>query len=371
MPADFRQETIDKYIALNNSFSTSKVIETYGSITIDNVFGSGRSVSQLPRANLHDLEAYIQYSNHKGISFNYTMNPSFMFNEEFTKDGISKIRRFLKFLYNTGVRSLTVAMPSLIEIIKHEKYDFEIKLSSIANVRNANMARAYKRLGVQSIVVPEFLQRDFKTLKQVRDVFGDRVEIILNTICHRDCIYRQFHYNQLSQDSIEVKSKASDSYFGYRCMLQRYKNISELLKLGWVRPEDIKYYTSIEIYNFKLQGRQLVLHGDPVRTVKYYFKETYDGDLMELLDMFQPRFNLRVSLDNNKLDGFLKPFFENEIFCRSDCSHCRYCEMFAKKCIDNKKMQQFINGIERFCDEHDEFKKLLNQNMQREEVCLD
>ena len=211
VPADFKCETLEKYNILNKQYEHSCVSETYGSITVGSICGSGRSASELPVINLKDLETYLDYSSRKGINFNYTMNAPFMLNEEFSKDGLLKIKHFLRNLYNIGVNSLTVAMPSLIEIIKSQGYDFHIKLSAIANARTPNMAKAYKEMGIEGIVVPEFMQRDFKTLKRIRDVFGEGIEIILNTICHKDCIYRQFHYNQLSQGFVETKTKIGDN----------------------------------------------------------------------------------------------------------------------------------------------------------------
>ncbi len=362
VPADFKMETIDQYEILNNAYADSKIVETYGNITTGCYFGSGRSFNQLPNVNLHDLQIYIEYSERKGIGFNYTFNPSFMQNREFSEEGILEIKQFLRTLYEVGVRSLIIAMPSLIEIAKSVKCNFDIKLSTIAPVINANQARAYKRMGVQRIVIHESIQRDFYTLKRIRNAFGDKIEIILNSICHKNCIYRPFHYNQISSDSIRITSKLSRTYFGHRCLLQRYENIGEVLKLSWIRPEDIKYYTGIGINNFKLQGRQLVLKGDPVRTAAYYFKEYYDGDLMALLDMFKPFVDRKLYIDNKKLKGFLRPFIEKENFCKNDCVHCGYCESVAEKCVkspDSESKQDFINWAKKYYTEYDDFRKIL------------
>ena len=36
VPADFKKETIEKYDKLNKEYSASRVIETYGNITLEN-----------------------------------------------------------------------------------------------------------------------------------------------------------------------------------------------------------------------------------------------------------------------------------------------------------------------------------------------
>lgn len=360
MPADFKKETIDKYVRLNKEYDDSKIIETYGNITVGNNFESGRSVNLLPEIDLRDLGEYIHYSGEKGIDFNYTFNATHMQNREFTKKGILEMVSFLDSLYKAGVRSLTVAMPSLIELVKSSGYDFKIKASTLCQIVNANKAMAYKRMGVERIVADESINRNFATLKRIRNLFGRQVEIIVNAICHKNCMYRMFHYNQMSSDSIEAVNETSVNYYSHRCLLQRYETVGNLLRLSWVRPEDLKYYTGIGIHYFKLQGRQAVLRGDPVRAVEAYFKESYQGDLMELLDMFDPTSNFRVFIDNKKMDGFIKPFYENEGFCKNECPNCNYCDSFAKEAIECTNAEKVIGTARGFIDEYDQFRDALH-----------
>ena len=104
VPADFRSETIDKYEELNEKYTESKVIETYGQVTIDNYIGSGRAYDLLPQVDLEALEKYIAYSRERGIGFNYTLNSTCMGNMEFTREGILKIIRFLDELHSRHIR---------------------------------------------------------------------------------------------------------------------------------------------------------------------------------------------------------------------------------------------------------------------------
>jgi hypothetical protein len=340
LPADFKKETIDAYHRLNQAYPDTRVLETYGNITINNPLESGRPVDILPAVNLTGLQRYVEYSGERGIDFNYTINASYMGNKEFTEEGITTIYNFLGKLYNAGIRSLTVTLPSLIEIITWFPYDFRIKGSTIYQVTNVNKALELKKMGVERMVVDESLNRDFLTLKRLREAVGEGIEIIVNSICHKDCSYRLFHYNQIAGDSVEVSSGCSNSYFPHKCLVRRYRNSGNLLKLTWIRPEDIKYYTAIGIHYFKLQGRPRVLKGDPVRAAAAYFKEDYNGDLFELLNMFAPVSSFTVPVDNKKLTGFIKHFYDNPGFCRRDCSTCRFCESFANKCIDAGKLAE-------------------------------
>lgn len=176
-----------------------------------------------------------------------------------------------------------------------------------------------------------------------------------------------FHYNQAAGCSVQSPgSNGSIDYYPHRCMSRRYDRVSNLFKLSWVRPEDIKYYTAAGINYFKLQGRQTVLEGDPVRAVECYLKEDYDGDLIELLEMFAPQNNFRIPVANKKLDGFIKPYYEINGFCRNNCSGCRHCEIYAAKAVDMEKAGQVIHLANEFYNEHDEFDKMIRNLAENE-----
>ena len=165
LPADFKKETIDQYDQLNHSFTRSKVIETYGNITVNDCFGSGRLVRQMPKVDFLDMYEYIRYSQERNINFNYTLNATHLHNREFTAEGIAEIKKFLNKLYEIGIRSLTITLPSLIELVQSSKLDFDIKASTLCQVNNANKAAALKTRGIDKIVVEEAINRNFTLLK--------------------------------------------------------------------------------------------------------------------------------------------------------------------------------------------------------------
>jgi collagenase-like PrtC family protease len=361
MPADFKPATIDAYERLNRKYDGSRVMETYGNITRNNTFESGRPVNLLPDVDLERLKEYIGYSAARGIEFNYTLNASTLQNREFTPLGIAEIRSFLGRLHNAGVRNVTVTLPALMEIVWKSGFDFSVKVSTISQVTNAEKAMFYKGLGADRLVVDESINRDFDALGRIRRRFGDKVELIVNVVCYKNCVYRMPHYNQMSYDSVKLADQTSYDYFGHRCVLQRFDAIANLLKLNWIRPEDLKYYNEIGITRFKLQGRQAMVNGDPLRALEAYFQQSYDGDLMELLDMFDPTSSFRVPMDNKKLEGFIQPFVKNDRFCRSDCETCGYCETMARKAIDFPKAQEIVRMAREFFKEYDRFDGILQQ----------
>lgn len=367
IPADFKTETIDRYDELAQKYTDSKVVETYGQITLGNRIGSGRAYDLIPKIDINELERYIAYSKKKNIGFNYTLNTTCMGNKEFSKEGVREIIEFLDELHEAGVRSLTVTLPSMIEIIRLRNYDFEIKASTVCQIINANKAMSYKKMGVDKIVIDESINRDFEALKHIRNAFGEKVEVITNVICHKNCIYEMFHHNQTSHDAGINSDESSATYYSHRCMMKRCESPENIMKLAWIRPEDLKYYTEIGINYFKLQGRQAVIKGDPVKATKCYFDEAYDGNLMELLDMFSPTNSFMVFINNKELDGFIKPFYENPGFCKNDCTICNYCNSFAKKHISMENVQEVFNMANDFFGKYDHFINIVKE-IERENI---
>lgn len=357
--ADFKKETIDAYARLNETYQDSKVIETYGNLTIGNTFEGGRLYDDIPKVDIHTLKSYIDYSQSRGIDFNYTLNGACMGNREFTKAGIIELKEFLIKLYRAGVRRLTIALPSVITLVKSMRLDFEVKASVICQITNANKALSFKRAGADRIVIDESLNRDFSSLRDIREAFGEKAEIIINSVCYKDCIYRIFHYNQIAHCSVNNAPESIISFYNNKCMLKRAEEVGNYLKMCWVRPEDIQYYHEIGINYYKLQGRHTVLQGDPVRAIETYFKQSYDGDLIDLLNFFIPNYKLKVGLDNQKLDGYIKPFFETPGFCKEDCKRCGYCDAFAKNGINYERINRINMIANKYVTEYDQFTNLL------------
>ncbi len=360
IPADFKKETIDGFHRLNQNYPDSRVIEVYGSVTANNKIGTGRLSNYLGTIDLVDLYDYAGYAADRGIEFNYTLNASHLFNREFSSDGAGEILSFLHKLHEGGIRALTVALPSLMELVQSSGLDFKIKASCICQITSAIKAGAYKKMGAYRIVPDESLNRDFATLKRIQKTFGDGVELIANQICDQNCIYRMFHYNMIAGDPHGAVNEVSANFYEQRCLSQQLRSFDNVLKLSWIRPEDLDYYEAVGIRHFKLQGRHTFKYGgDPVRTAECYFKGSHDGNLMDLLTMFAETTSFKVKIDNKKLDGFIRPFAENDHFCRRDCAVCGYCAGYAKKCMDPAATHELMDLAGGYLQEYDRYRMLL------------
>ncbi|MDP4092753.1 MAG: U32 family peptidase [Bacillota bacterium] len=333
LPSDFKNETLDSYCELNCIYKTSKVFETYGQLAPETKFGSCRASSQLPAIDRIGLEKYIKYSLDKGIEFNYVINPTCMDNEDLTNKGYKKIRSFFEMLSDMGVNSVTIALPSLMEICKAAVPGMKIKASAVCQINSPHKAKFYEELGIDRFVMDEDIYRKFDLIKDITSATSMGKEVIINSFCICDCPYKMFHYNSLSHNR---KGQEIYPYYSRRCK-RSHLGAEKYMHINWIRPEDLHYYNELGIEYFKIQGRTTVFSGNPAKAVKHYMDESYDGDLISLMELFSQNRSLCIAdckIDNKKLDGFIERFVENPGFCKKLCDECGHCKKYAESSIN-------------------------------------
>lgn len=346
MPSDFRPETVDRYYEINNRYPDSKVIETYGQLAPDTLFGSGRMPVSLPAVDIKELEKYVGYSLGKGLDFNYTFNATCMGNEELTEKGRKEIVNFVATLESIGVGWVTISLPPLMEIVHHSAPKMKIKASTLCQIDSPLKAKFYEGLGIGKIVLDEDIYRRFDILRDIGSSYGGDLEAIVNSYCINDCPYKIFHFNSFSHSH---KNPDMLSYYTSRCRF-RHMDAANYMKMNWIRPEDLHYYIDAGINHFKLQGRTTAYRGDPAKAVTFYIDEYYDGNLISLLELFSPDrpfTMLGTEVDNRKLDGFIEKFVRDPGACGKLCDKCGYCESYAKKSMnpgDYEKME-FVKSM--------------------------
>ncbi len=333
MPADFKLETIDAYAELNAQYTNTRIFETYGQLIPDYLFGSCRHDSTLPLVDQKSLKTYVGYCKERGIVFNYILNPCVTLNEELTKQGYDRIKEFAQMIESIGIEYITIALPSIMEIIHYVAPSLKIKASTVCHIDSPKKAKFYEEMGITRLVLDEDIYRKPNILKSIRKVYSGELEVIINSFCIKDCPYKIFHYNTISL-SHRLHDCEYANYYSYKCKRQHFDG-EELIKQNWIRPEDLKYYNDIGIEFFKVQGRQLVLSGNPIKAIKHYMNEDYDGNLLELLQLFTSSHELSVGInvDNKQLNGFIKWFFDNPFLCNEDCQSCSHCANYTYKSI--------------------------------------
>lgn len=350
-------------LALLDRLKGAPVESLYGQIWGDPL-GGGRMALFIPKVGKEEVATFIGQTRKRGLGFNYLINGTCLDNLEFTKKGYRRIAAHMEWIASTGADMVTVTLPFLLEMVKREFPHLRVAVSSFARVQNVHLARTWKEMGADKIILPESVSRDFRSLRLIREAVDCELELIANHCCLFQCFLDLHHRNMVSHGS--QADHACGGFAPDYCKLacQRLKILKpvELIKSTWIRPEDVPLYEEIGIDCLKLverfRGTESLL-----RILRAYEQKRFEGNLVELLtlpqqgaflsphlemlsrsDLIEPEkmeevmavlrepFSERVHIDNRKLEGFLDHFKKADCF-RMDCDRCGYCEQIARRAV--------------------------------------
>lgn len=340
--------------------SLKKVKEVFGSAN-QSIFGSGRSAVITAKASDTEIEEYIKDVHRHGMKFNYTMNAPCLDNKEFDCKNHLKIIRHIEWLVKAGVDSVTVTIPYLLEIIKKQFPTLRTKVSMIAAVNSVCKATYFEDMGADEIVIDSMINRDFNTLKKIRQAVQCDLSISANESCLKDCAYRNYHYN-IGGHSSQADHFANGflvEYPAFKCNMERIKDSSHYIRSPWIRPEDLGVYENLGFNKFKVSGRTFT--SDWIfNAANAYNEGWYSGNLYDILNAALPGqsatqgvINVDIIFDKatrmktdslGKIVGFVpqKPFINNDLLddfiihftenkCVENCKACSYCKDIASK----------------------------------------
>lgn len=264
--------------------------------------------------------------------------------------------------------------------------DIQIRVSIVNEVSTIREALEFEELGAVGVVLDRDVNRDIALLKDIRQQFKGEIELLCNSACVFHCINVHYHgtYSSAVTNSLFSKYNTTNTslptpYCNFYCRRRFFENPTELIKIHWIRPDDLQKYADMGINLFKIDGRDK----EPryIKTViKAYLEGHYDGNLFHLL---QPEFREDVQLigkdvtcdpnnatpeeleqwtneflsesadwhmgiSNHDLDGFSDAFFSGRVNCRGNCASCRYCEKYAKKVVIDPTWQRKIVKVMKY-----------------------
>jgi len=333
----------------------------YGSLPTE-IVGSGRQTALLPAIDRERATEHIREAHRLGFKFNYLLNTSCLGNREYTRDFHRMLLKYIEWVAEQEPDMVTVTLPFLAQIIKRQFSPLKISVSKYANVNSLQKAKFWEDLGADEITVPDDdLNRDFKMLRLLRENLYCGMQVFTNLACLTGCPFANHHANLTH--GAQRHEEAGGVYLEYclaNCKSIRVRSPVEIVKSGWIRPEDLGHYEEIGIDKFKLVDRSLTARA-LLKRVKAYSERKYTGNLADIiclhtkrtehrfaaasLEAREPgiRENLRlmgdaifaaekIYIDNQKLDGFLGGI--KKIDCRYvSCDRCGYCERYAQKAV--------------------------------------
>jgi collagenase-like PrtC family protease len=369
-------------IAFLEAVKGTSVDALFGKLPFD-IVGGARPGFVLPQIKRRDVEAYIKACHDRGLEFSYLLNAPCLGNLQYSKKGYGQLIELLEWIDRSRADAVTVGMPYLIDLVRKRFPRLKIKVSTTARVNTVRKALQYEDMGVEEIIIDEHINREFKTLEAIRKAVKCHLELIVNNICLWQCPYNYEHVNHDGHASREGEEEQYCylQYPGYLCLYRKLTDPVELLKSPWIRPEDIRHYEAVGYERFKITERfkrtPLLLEN-----VRVYENRRYDGNLLDLFTLprkgaftpihleyfIQPEhvnimkvselekvFDLEVrelvQLDNQKLEGFIE-HFKNEDCNKASCSQCKYCETVFERVavVKKKEVEQAAQKVRDFSE---------------------
>jgi collagenase-like PrtC family protease len=294
--------------------------------------GSGRIA---PEMNFRGFADIVERIRSEGIRVNLLLNSICEGGDWYSMEVLKSTMNYLQRVHGElGVESLTIANPLYIREIRKRFPNLEICASVLSDIDCVQKAVIFRKAGADVLTPDVDINRDLALLKRIKDVTGAEIKLMVNEGCLFRCAFRKFHFNYISHKSRNpgnAGSRAEDNVFSLNCLQLTKHDPSQLLKSGWIRPEDLSRYGGITTY-FKLVGRtssKTML----ARSFEAYMNESWDGDLLELMagNLYSAAMSHLMHLDNKSLDAVR--FFEKVTSCDKECSECTYCSDLIGKLV--------------------------------------
>lgn len=296
-------------------------------------FGSHRIT---PEMDINEFAEIVEKIHNEGLRVNLILNATCGGVEWYSQKAVNSIMEYLKYAHEElGVESVTIANPLYIMEVKRRFPDIEICASVLSDIDCVQRAVICRKAGADVITPDNNINRDLKLLKQIKEATGSELKLMLNEGCLYKCPFRKFHSNITSHLSKEVDKKEVDVSFAnfYSiCNQLMREEPSQILKSGWIRPEDTRKYIGITKF-FKIVGRG-DLKSRVIRATRAYLEERWSGNLLDIL-FTSLGFFTSISgayLDNESLDKY--KFFEKVTTCDKNCIQCSYCENLASELVE-------------------------------------
>jgi collagenase-like PrtC family protease len=342
-------------------------VQIYG-VLPTSMIGSGGTGPDNVRMMANQVEEYIEQAHSAGLKFDYLLNAPSMGNMEWDEKTHRELLIHLNWIASIGADSVTVTIPYLVELIKRQFPQLQVRVSTIAHVNSVARAKLFESLGADSITLDININRSFGALKAIRNTVGCELTVLMNNLCLYQCPYEYYHHDGLGHAS-QNYNPLRGSYVDYcvlRCTLDRLRDVSQVIKCRWVRPEDIHIYEDIGIDMFKISSRAMPTE-KILRAAKAYSSRHYQGNLYDILNVVAPKAGFassalpgeqgngigsppRYYIDNQALEGFMDFFRKQD--CSSGCDHCGYCQRIADKAIqfDSDEVDGYVAALNETLD---------------------
>lgn len=298
VPYNNNPETLAEIFRLK-SHNNNRIREVYLSGPQE-YSGSGRITTEL---DFRGFAEVVERIRREGIRANLLLNSICEGGDWYSMPVLQSTMEYLQRVHGElGVESVTIANPLYIREIRKRFPNLEICASVLGDIDCVQKAILFRKAGADVITPDVDINRDLALLKRIKDATGAEIKLMVNEGCLFRCAFRKFHFNYISHKSRNPDkaggTKPEDNVFSLNCLQLTKLDPSQLLKSGWIRPEDLSKYGSITGY-FKLVGRTSS-KSMLARSFEAYMNESWDGDLLELMagNLYSAAMSRLMHLDN-------------------------------------------------------------------------
>ena len=295
--------------------------------------GAGRIA---PELNFDEFIRIVHSIHEQGIRVNLVLNSVCEGSDWYSSGFLNSAMEYLRRAHQDhGIEAVTIANPLYIREVRRRFPQIEITVSVLGDIDCIQKAVVFRKAGADVITPHVDINRNPALLKKIREKTGSEIKLMVNEGCLFQCAFRKFHFNYISHKSRKPDSgkgtRAEDNVFSINCMQLSSRDLSQILKSAWIRPEDARRYADISRY-FKIVGRTSS-NNMLLRSVEAYMNESWDGDLLELMagNLYSVGMSHLLHLDNKSLDE--AEFFDRTVSCDKECCECGYCAALAEKLI--------------------------------------
>lgn len=362
VPTTFTVSFIEHIKRLNNNTFGNVIDEVYGSLPLSSL-GSARPPINLPQINIEGLAQHIKYLNKDGIKFSYLLNVPYSNHLDPIKNNkIAKYIDDIASILEGNDNSVTVASKAIFDYIKN-RFNLRIIMSLVLNIKDKSDIEYFIGEGADKIVLSTTRNRNFHFLKICGNDFKGKIILMANESCLFDCKDRFNHFMFACNSSSTAQNKDSNNDFKDNYMLSctrtKLTDLVNLIKSGWIRPEDVYLYENVGIDYIKLADRTKPERW-LIKCFDSYIKRKSPINFFELIAITPNNLSKdkiapfpKIHMDNKKLDNFIDYFYQNNIDClKVQCKDCLHCYEYADKVIsvNNEELSLYTKELSKILE---------------------
>lgn len=286
-----------------------------------------------------------------------------------------------KKLNSLDYKEILVSSPNNVGYVKANYPSMKIYLSYSQYVTSINRAKIFFKLGINSIILHPDIIRFFHALEsfiKFKEIShqSHKIDYILplNLGCNWGCIHWYQHHNLQSHRTInspvlsdQEQISNVDDEFDYSllyCWKKRLKEPVNILKSGWISPENVDFYKNMGYQNFLLFTSGFSTN-KIIKLIKSYIDKSLEEPFNEYLNIPQPYGSYwpkngtkqaLIQLSPDNLSRFVRHYpyhnyypFENEMneYCENYLQYFKVGNVQEReKLLEtiNKKMNEMRKG---------------------------